>query len=109
MHNMEDTILKQKLLAIGYTDDENLDQTVRRLLSMDGKAKEMLQNWMENGSSPSFEAIGGVSSDFLRERLAMKDPAVIIAYYMLLLDPEDNSRYFKHLADTLVDYFPPKE
>lgn len=109
MHNMEETILKQRLLAIGYADDESLDHTVSRLLNLDGKAKEMLQKWLKDGSAPSFEAIGGVSSKFLREQLSMKDPAIIIAYYMLLLEPEENSRYFRHLADTIVDYFPPKE
>ena len=38
--------------------------------------------------------------------VSMKDPAIIIAYAMLLDDPKVNSEYFKDLSENRVGFYP---
>lgn len=39
----------------------------------------------------------------------MKDPAIIIAYAMLLADPQSNGMYLKRLAESRIIYHSDKE
>lgn len=107
-HNTMTTsdMTRQRLLADGYEDLPTTDDTVKRLLSLKGKAHDMLTAWAEHGKRPEFGPINGIDSDFLRQRLQMKDAAVIIAYAMLLDNPEENAVYFKHLADNIIGFYP---
>ena len=52
------------------------------------------------------DAIEGVDSDFLKDKLCMKEPAIIIAYAILLDDPKEISEYFKHLSENRVGFYP---
>lgn len=99
-------MIRQRLLADGYDDLPTTDDTVNRLLSLKGKANDMLTEWAEHGKKPEFEPIDGIDSGFLRQRLQMTDAAVIIAYAMLLDNPEENAVYFKHLADNIIGFYP---
>lgn len=107
LHNtMNKEIVKQKLLEVGYSDTIALDATVNRLCNLTGKPHEMLVSWLNEGTSPMFEAIEGVDSSFLKDKLCMKDPAIIIAYAMLLEDVKENSDYFKHLSENKIGFYP---
>lgn len=90
----------------GYPDNGVTEQTARRLLSFGGKASEMLKAWIENGAEPHFGAVEGIDSEFLRKKLGMKAPALIIAYAMLEVDPEENAAYLKNLAENRIEYHP---
>lgn len=90
----------------GYPDNGTTLATARRLLGFGGKAAEMLSRWIKDGEKPEFEAIEGVDSNFLRSRLDMKDPAVIISYAMLEADPKENAEYLKHLATDRIIFRP---
>lgn len=103
---MEREIVKQKLLEDGYSDSKALDETVNRLVNLSGASFELLADWIYNGKTPAFMAIEGVDSNFLREKLNMKDPAIIIAYAMLLENAEENSKYFKYLSENIVGFYP---
>lgn len=99
-------MIKQRLLADGYANQQTTDDTVSRLLSLKGKAHDLLTEWLKSGKKPEFEPIYGIGSDFLRQRLHMKDAAVIIAYAMILDEPKENGAYFKHLADNMIGFYP---
>lgn len=99
-------IVKQKLLESGYSDSKTLDETVNRLVNLKGAPFELLVDWIYKDNAPKFKAIEGIDSNFLREKLNMKDPAIIIAYAMLLDDAKENSEYFKHLAENIVGFYP---
>ncbi len=103
---MEFNELKQRLLSEGYADNKVTDETVKRLLSFEGKPARMLAEWVHEGQSPVFGDINGVDSDFLKEKLGMKDPALIISYAMLEKDPVENASYLKNLAQNRVDFHP---
>ena len=98
--------LKSKLLANGYPSSYSLDMTCQRLLLLTGKPAEMLKEWYDKGIEPKFDAIGGIDSKFLKERLFMKAPAIIIAYAMLLNSPKENSAYFKQLVYRRKEFKP---
>lgn len=101
-------IIKQCLLADGYADSQATNDTVLRLLSLKGKARVMLKEWVELGKEPQFESINGVDSCFLRQRLKMKSAALILAYAMLLDAPIENADYFKHLSNNIIGFYPSK-
>lgn len=97
MNTIDRQELKNRLIQEGYVEDFGLDQTIDRLLNLDGKAAEMLKAWMNNGIIPEFDEIEGISSKVLRENLKMKEPAIILSYGMLLKDPKTNSIHLKNL------------
>lgn len=103
---MNKEIVKQKLLEAGYSDTQALDATINRLCDLKGKPNELLVSWIYEGKTPIFEAIEGVDSDFLKDKLCMKDPAIIIAFSMLIDEPKENSAYFKHLSENKVGFYP---
>ena len=106
LNNMNKELVKQKLLEAGYSDTQALDATINRLCDLKGKPNELLVSWIYEGKTPIFEAIEGVDSSFLRDKLCMKEPAIIIAYAMLLNDAKENSDYFKHLAENKIGFYP---
>lgn len=97
MNTIDRQELKNRLIQEGYVEAFGLDQTIDRLLNLDGKAAEMLKAWMNNGIIPEFDEIEGISSKVLRENLKMKEPAIILSYGMLLKDPKTNSIHLKNL------------
>ena len=103
---MNKKTVKQRLLEAGYTNTNALDETVDRLCNLKGKPFELLEKWIIEGKEPAFEAIEGVDHVFLKEKLFMKAPAIIIAYSMLLSDAKENSEYFKHLAANIIGFYP---
>ena len=98
--------IKERLVKIGYADNANTDETAKRLNSLTGKPLELFQNWLFNDIMPCFEPINGIGSDFLIQRLNMKAPALGIAYAMLELEPEENAKYFKHLSENIIGFYP---
>lgn len=88
--------LRQRLSREGYPE-QMLDSTVHNLLQLEGKAAHMLEAWLHKGIKPEFGDIEGVNSDILRNRLKMKEPAIILSYGMLVNNPSGNSGYFKNL------------
>ena len=98
--------IKIRLISIGYPQTPGLDQTVDRLIGFTGEPKEMLEAWMERVVVPEFDSIYGISSSFLREKLGMKDPAIIIAFAMLLDNPKENADYLKQLVEKRFDFNP---
>jgi hypothetical protein len=70
--------LKARLITEGYPE-HGFEQTIDRLMNFDGKPKDMLKKWMETGKVPEFEAIQDIDIAFLRNKLGMKDTAIIIA------------------------------
>ncbi len=103
---MDTLVLKNKLLEVGYDDNQVTDDTISRLLNLSGKPKDMLMEWIESAKSPIFEPIEGVNDTFLREKLQMKDPAIIIAYAMMIESPSENASYFKHLSENIIGFYP---
>lgn len=59
----------------------------------------MLCTWLKTGKIQKFESIGGIDLKFLRDELHMKNPAIILAYGMLLYDPEYNAIALKREKD----------
>ena len=57
----------------------------------------MLIEWFFNNTIPEFDAIEGVDSDYLRNTIKMKEPAIILSYGMLTKDPKVNSNYLKNI------------
>ena len=103
---MDKEQLKSKLIANGYPPNHSVDMTCQRLLWLRGKPAEMLKMWYDKGIEPKFDAIGGIDSNFLKEKLLMKAPAIIIAYAMLLNSPKENSAYFKQLVYRRKEFKP---
>ncbi len=90
--------LRERLLDVGYTDTQITDNAVKHLLTLKGSAAEMLGQWYETGRVPKFEAIEGIDKKFLRDNLKMKDPAIIMAYGMLIENPKYNAMLLKRQA-----------
>ena len=109
MNTLNREELKARLITEGYAEQYGFEQTIDRLMNFDGKPKDMLKEWMETGEVPEFEAIQDIDIVFLRNKLRMKDPAIIIAYAMLLEDPHSNGMYLKRLAGNRMIYFPDKK
>ena len=107
LHNtMNKEIVKQRLLEVGYIDTPALDVTISKLCNLKGEPFDLLVSWLYEGTAPTFDAIEGVDSDFLKDKLCMKDPAIIIAFSMLIDEPKENSAYFKHLSENKVGFYP---
>lgn len=107
MHNtIDSSILKRRLYEEGYDDNSISDNLICRLQNLDDEDTELLINWVENNRLIQFEPIGGVSSQFLREKLNMKEPAILIAHAMLKESPEENSSYFNELANNALGFYP---
>ena len=95
MVNIDRKELKNRLIQEGYIEEFGIDRTIDNLLNLDGKAAEMLRAWMNEGATPIFDAIEGIDSSILRERLKMKEPAIILSYGMLLKNVRINSKKLK--------------
>lgn len=91
--------LKERLLEEGYIEMNGLDYTINNLVNLTGKASELLQKWLETGRVDKFEPIEGIDKCYLKDTLKMKDPAIILAYGMLLKDPKRNSMILKREAE----------
>lgn len=94
------SLVRMRLAEIGYPDTIQTDATVGRLCSLRVGSRELLLGWLRTESPVTFSPIQGIDSVFLRENLEMKEPAIIIAHQMLLDDPIENAKYFRHLAIT---------
>lgn len=101
MTTLDKQTLKNSLLEVGYPDTLITDKAVEHLLNLKGEAAEMLVAWVETGKVTKFEAIEGIDRNFLRDNLKMKDPAIIMAYGMLLENPKYNAMLFKRKAEAL--------
>lgn len=101
MGKINKTALRERLLESGYIDSQLTDNAVAHLLALKGDAAAMLELWFETGKRPKFEAIEGINHNFLRDKLKMKDPAIIMAYGMLLDNPKYNAMLFKRKAAEL--------
>lgn len=97
MKDFENLIL-MRLVEEGYSLSEATNQTVARLSSLKGRSLELLKDWLSNNIPVEFNSINGIDGTYLRNNLEMKEPAIIIAYEMLIRDPEENSKYFKELV-----------
>lgn len=98
METINPKSLRERLIEDGYPDTEITDNTVKHLLAMNSDAIGMLKKWLESGRVPKFEAIEGIDKTFLRDNLKMKDPAIIMAYGMLLDNPKYNAMLLKKKA-----------
>jgi hypothetical protein len=104
MNTIDKQELKNRLIQEGYVEAFGLDQTINRLLNLDGKAAEMLKAWMDEGIIPEFDEIEGIDSKVLREQLKMKEPAIILSYGMLQKDPKINSIHLKNILRNKMVY-----
>lgn len=93
--------LKELLLEAGYVDTPITEKTIEHLLQLKGEAASMLEKWCESGRVPSFNPIEGIDKKYLRDTLKMKDPAIIMAYGMLLDNPKYNAMLFRRKAAEL--------
>lgn len=98
--------LKSCLLKEGYIEANGLDLTISHLLNMKEEPTQMLFDWMKDGKIPEFDAINGIDSQVLRTTLRMKEPAIIMSYNMLLIDPQRNSELLKNLLTRRKMYHP---
>lgn len=87
--------LRKSLIQEGYSGPL-LEQTIKNLLKLDGKAVEMLYSWLKHGTVPEFDQIEGVSSTYLRDYCCMKEPAIILSYGLLMKNPLHNSKFLKN-------------
>lgn len=112
METIDRNELKKRLIDCGYIPEFGLDNTVDNLLNLKNienpDAYRMLVEWMETGKLRKFEPIEGIDLRFLREKLRMKDPAVILAYGMLLHDAKRNAMFLKRQVDRRNVFVPAK-
>ena len=94
------SLVRMRLAEIGYPDSVQTDDTVGRLCSLREESHKLLMDWLRTEVQVTFSPIQGIDSTFLRDNLGMKEPAIIIAHQMLLDDPNENAKYFRHLAIT---------
>lgn len=91
--------LKQRLIDEGYIEEYGLDRTIENLINLEKlenkAAYEMLCTWLRSGKIQKFDPIEGIDMKFLRDELHMKNPAIILAYGMLLYDPKHNAMVLK--------------
>lgn len=110
-NNIDRNELRKRLIDCGYIEDFGIDRTVDNLLNLkrleDKSAYEMLQEWMITGKLRKFSPIEGIDVKFLRNNLKMKDPAIILAYGMLLFDPKHNAVVLKR-EESKRNVFVPK-
>ncbi len=108
METIDRTQLKERLIEEGYIEANGLEFTVDNLLNLTGPASEMLRKWMATGEVDKFEPIEGIDKRFLKDKLNMKKPAIILAYGMLLKDPKRNAMLLKREADRRNAFRPAK-
>lgn len=96
--------LKNRLIQEGYKEANGIEQTINRLLALEGDAARMLNEWLNDGKRPEFAPIEGIDSTLLRNQLEMKEPAIILSYGMLLVNPTINSVYLKRLLNKHINY-----
>lgn len=103
MNTINKNELRERLIDCGYIPEFGLDNTVENLLNLknieNSDAYLMLEEWMETNKIRKFEPIEGIDYKFLKDTLKMKDPAIILAYGMLLHDPKRNAMFLKRQAD----------
>lgn len=105
MESIDRNKLRERLIDCGYgfVSEDVLKQTVNNLLNLETldnpAAYEMLVEWMRTAKLRKFEPIEGIDLKFLKEKLKMKEPAIILAYGMLLHDPKRNALFLKRQAD----------
>lgn len=103
MKTIDKSELKQRLIDCGYISEFGLDNTVENLLNLKNienpDAYAMLEEWVKTNKIRKFEPIEGIDVKFLRDTLKMKDPAIILAYGMLLHDPKRNAMFLKRQVD----------
>lgn len=105
---MEKKTLKQRLIDDGYPETPGLDATVDRLLNFKGNPAQMFEEWYTTKKLPTFEPIDGIDAQYLRQNLRMKDPAIIIAYAMMIDNRKENVPYLKELAQNRIIFIAPK-
>lgn len=93
-----ENLIRMRLVEEGYSLSEATNQTIARLSSLKGKSLELLKDWLSNNLPVEFDSINGINGTYLRNNLGLKEPAIIIAYEMLIREPEENSKYFKELV-----------
>ena len=89
--------LTNRLLKEGYIKENGLDSTISHLLNLTEEPTRMLYEWMTTGKLPEFPEIHGISSKMLRQNIGMKEAAIIIAYDMLLTNPNRNSKLLHNM------------
>ena len=110
MTNIDRIQLRKRLLDCGYIEEFGLEHTIDNLLNLarldDKRAYHMLEEWMQTGRIAKFEPVEGIDRRFLRDTLKMKDPAVILAYGMLLFDPKGNAVVLRREAARRLKFQP---
>lgn len=110
MDKIDRNDLKMRLIDLGYVEEFGLERTIDNLLNLQNlenkSAYNMLVDWMKTGKVGKFEPIDGIDKTFLRDTLKMKDPAIILAYGMLLYDPKRNAIFLKNQASRRIKYKP---
>ncbi len=103
MNAIDRNELKERLIDCGYIPEFGLEKTIDHLLNLknieNSDAYKMLEEWISTCKIRKFEAIEGIDLKFLRDTLKMKDPAIILAYGMLLHDPKRNAIFLKRQVD----------
>lgn len=103
MNTIDRNELKERLIDCGYIPEFGLEKTIDHLLNLKNienpDAYKMLEEWISTCKIRKFEAIEGIDLKFLRDTLKMKDPAIILAYGMLLHDPKRNAIFLKRQVD----------
>jgi|GEM_PF-3490101 len=104
--------LRERLINEGYIPEFGLDNTIDNLLGLqkleNPGAFNMLLDWLKTGKINKFDPIEGIDLKFLRNNLKMKDPAIILAYGMLLYDPKPNAVFLKRQEKRKKAFTPPK-
>lgn len=110
MNTIERNELKERLIDCGYIPEFGLEKTIDNLLNLKNlenpDAYKMLEEWMITCKVRKFEPIEGIDVNFLRDKLKMKDPAVILAYGMLLNDPKRNAIFLRRQVDKKQVFIP---
>lgn len=99
MKTIDRNELRERLIDCGYIPEFGLENTIDNLLNLhkleNQDAYKMLEEWMGTGKLRKFEPIEGIDYKYLKDILKMKDPAIILAYGMLLYDPKRNALFLK--------------
>lgn len=103
-NNINRNELKERLLNEGYVESNGIEMTLDNLLNLTGDAADMLKEWMETGKVRKFEPIEGFDRNFFRSEMKMKDPAIILAYGMLLDNPKYNAVMLHKMHERQLKY-----
>lgn len=94
--------IKNALLECGYPQTNGLERTLDRLLSLNGEPFDMLRGWVKFKILPNFDFSSQVNSQLLYDELCFKAPAIILAYDMLIKDPESEKLYIRLLTKNMI-------